>query len=156
MRIAVLTLATMMLASCGHMTPKSDDGTQKGTGRPTPTPTRSDHGLVTGKTLHITYRIPGILIGKPSKPIPPRAIASVDVYFQTGTNTFKATSGSDGVYSIELPPGDYRIGWILPWQKEHTKNLDPFRAAECLREEIKVEAGKTYEIYLPVSIMFVD
>lgn len=63
MKITMLNLATMVLAS--GCAPDGHFDTAKALMKPT----CPDHGVVTGKTMHITFDIPGALAGKPGRPV---------------------------------------------------------------------------------------
>lgn len=117
--------------------------------KPGATPPAPATGVVKGITLRIMQ-------GRPPLP-PPSPVGAIEVYFKSGENIFQTTSGEDGAYSIELPPGAYRIGWRAG--HEQAKDADPFDHSRSRRPlgpettEIRVEAGQTYERDLPVLVM---
>lgn len=157
MTLRIVALVTMVLASGCASNPQSGSAKSTDTATPDRRPSRPDVGLVMGRTMCITFGLPGALAGKPGKPIPRRAVPEVEVHFKGDSGDYTVTSGADGTYSIELPPGQYRIGWLHSWERE--READPFESSEHLGPEVReitVEAGKIYELELPVISMFVD
>ena len=140
----------LLLSGCSHTRTQRSDSTTDSV--------PSDLGLVKGRTVHVTYGLPGALSEEPGKPIPPEPIPGVIIYFKGDGRTYTITSGQDGTYQVELPPGNYRISWICPWEKDIAEGADLFSDRHLRKEltEIEVEDGEVYERDLPVEVTFID
>lgn len=128
-----------------------------GTGEaPASTPAASETPLlgadatVSGRTLQVTMGVPGALMGKPGKPIPPHPVGTSSVRFSGGGKDYEVMSGKDGSYKIKLPPGTYKVTFKAPGQPQwHPRN-------EAEVKTIEVRSGENLKIDIPVLTLAVD
>ncbi len=114
---------------------------------------RGERGVIKGRAVQITHGIPGQLAGQPERPMPAEGVGGTVLHFRD-RRTYTVTAAGDGSYSAELPPGVYRIGFILPGDARST---DPFdRPLPKDQREAEIVAGQTVERDIPVLELFVD
>jgi hypothetical protein len=111
---AGLLFCAAILPACSPVEPAEGQGTPGGPGS-------TDSGIA-GETAVLTGQVvfgpltPVIVEGEPTPEIPPEAFEgrSVLIYLPDGETFFaEAQVGPDGVYRIELPPGDYVVDFTL-------------------------------------------
>ena len=150
--ISCSIVLTLLLSGCSHTRPQIADDSATDVLLSAP-------GLVKGRALYVIYGVPGVLSEEEEgESIPPEPIPGVAIHFKGYGRTYTVTSEQDGTYQIELPAGNYRIGWIAPWEKDAPEEVDPFRSRPLpkMLTEIEVDAGEEYEKDIPVESTFID
>jgi hypothetical protein len=114
------------------------------------TPILGANATISGRTIQVTMGVPGGMMGKPGKPIPPHPVGASMVRFSGGGKDYEVMSGKDGTYKVALPPGVYKVHFKAPgqpdWQPRNESDV----------KTVEVKNSDNLKLDIPVLTLAVD